>query len=108
MTAPLSRTPQRQPRTQLMEMIHPVTDHKTKLTPAQDTPRAEPHDNRPQYVRRREAARFLGLSYGTLSNWASAGRGPSFHRLGGGKVVLYAIEELTRFAEAGRVEMRAA
>jgi predicted DNA-binding transcriptional regulator AlpA len=78
-----------------------------KLTPAQDTPRAEPHDNRPQYVRRREAARFLGLSYGTLSNWASAGRGPSFHRLGG-RTVIYELSALHAFVAAGRVETSAA
>jgi hypothetical protein len=65
-------------------------------------------DKLPQYVRRREAATFLGVAPGTLANWASAGRGPSFRRLGGGKVVLYDLADLARFAELGLVEMRAA
>ena len=82
-----------------MEAIHPVTH---RINPP------EPHDVRPEYVRRREAARFLGISYGTLSNWASAGVGPSVYRLGTGKVVLYAVHELHDFINAGRVEMRSA
>ena len=72
------------------------------------TPRINPqerHDARPEYVRRREAARFLGISYGTLSNWASAGVGPTVYRLGTGKVVLYAVHELHAYISAGRVEM---
>ena len=66
------------------------------------------NDQPPQYVRRREAAAFLGLAPGTLANWASAGRGPSFRRLGGGKVVVYELADLTRFADSGLVEMQAA
>ena len=65
----------------------------------------EPRAVRPEYIRRREAARFLGISYGTLSNWASAGVGPTVYRLGSGKVVLYAVHELHAYIHAGRVEM---
>lgn len=68
----------------------------------------ESHDVQPEYVRRREAARFLGISYGTLSNWASAGVGPTLYRLGTGKVVLYAVDELHAYISAGRVEMASA
>ena len=66
------------------------------------------HAARPEYVRRREAANLLGISYGTLSNWASAGVGPAVYRLGTGKVVLYAVHELHAFINAGRVEMATA
>ncbi len=80
---------------------------KTTHLPDEHPPR-DPHDVRPEYVRRREAARFLGLAVGTLANWASAGKGPAFHRLGGGNVIVYDVAELTRFAQAGRIETSAA
>ncbi len=61
------------------------------------------YDKRPEYVRRREAARFLGLAPRTLANWACIpGRGPSFHRVG--RTVLYEMNELRAFVVAGRVE----
>ena len=61
-------------------------------------------DRRPEYVRRREAARFLGLAPRTLANWACIpGRGPSFHRVG--RTVLYDMGELRAFVAAGRIEM---
>ncbi|MBM7806196.1 hypothetical protein JOD57_002033 [Geodermatophilus bullaregiensis] len=56
----------------------------------------------PVFVRRSEAAAFLGLTTGTMANWASAGRGPAFHRVG--SRVLYDLAELVRFVAAGRVE----
>lgn len=59
-------------------------------------------DEHLMFLRRSEAATFLGLTPGTLANWASAGRGPAFHRVGGR--VLYARTELLRFVNAGLVE----
>ncbi len=58
----------------------------------------------PQYVRRPEAARYLGLSVGTLENWACQpdGRGLAFHKVGG--IVLYDVMELARFVQARRVQ----
>ncbi len=58
----------------------------------------------PQYVRRPDAARYLGLSVGTLENWACHpdGRGLAFHKVGG--VVLYDVAELAQFVQARRVQ----
>ncbi|RBY87005.1 hypothetical protein DQ240_08155 [Blastococcus sp. TF02A-26] len=53
------------------------------------------------YLRRDDAARFLGLATGTLANWASAGRGPSFHRIG--RIPLYDLAELRRYVEGRRI-----
>ena len=64
------------------------------------------HDVRPVYVRRREAARILGLAEGTLANQAAQKRGPAFHRIG--RTVLYDVNELRRYVDAGRVEMASA
>jgi excisionase family DNA binding protein len=64
------------------------------------------HDDRTQYVRRREAARFLGLAEGTLANMAHQRRGPTFHRIG--RTVLYSRAELHAYVSAGRVEMAGA
>ncbi|WP_206330445.1 helix-turn-helix domain-containing protein [Modestobacter sp. KNN46-3] len=60
--------------------------------------------NLPQYVRRPEAARYLGLSVGTLENWACHpnGRGLAFHKVGG--IVLYDAQELARFVQARLVQ----
>jgi hypothetical protein len=77
-------------------MTHRTTRHV-------EPPPEDPRDARPEYVRREEAARLLGLTPGTLANMASAGRGPSFYRIG--SRVLYEMSELCRFVEQGRVEM---
>ena len=63
----------------------------------------ESQNVRPEYVRRREAARFMGLSEGTLRNWASSypRRGPSFFKVSG--IVLYEMSELRRFVSQGLV-----
>jgi excisionase family DNA binding protein len=58
------------------------------------------------YLSRPEAADLLGLAVGTLQNWASAGRGPSFHRVG--SRVLYDLRDLHAYVAAGRVEMEGA
>ena len=60
------------------------------------------HDVRHEYLRRDQAARFLGLAPGTMANLASCGRGPAYHRVG--RTVLYAISDLRQFVAAGRVE----
>jgi hypothetical protein len=66
------------------------------------SPGAISTDGPPRYLRRSEAAAFLGLTTGTLANWASAGRGPAFHRVG--SRVLYDVAELVRFVSARLVE----
>lgn len=82
--------------------------HRSTTPPPRANSTETAADTRPEYVRRRDAARFLGLAVGTLANWASAGKGPAFHRLGGGNVIVYDLAELTRFAQAGRIETSAA
>ena len=82
--------------------------HRSTTPPPSATSLETAPDTRPEYVRRRDAARFLGVAVGTLANWASAGKRPAFHRLGGGTVVVYDLAELTRFARAGRIETSAA
>lgn len=47
-------------------------------------------------VSRREAAKFLGLSSKTLSEWAAKGLGPSPFKIGGR--VFYHLTDLTAFA----------
>jgi hypothetical protein len=55
------------------------------------------------YLTRPDAAVLLGLAVGTLQNWASARRGPSFHRVG--SRVLYDLRDLHAYVAAGRVEL---
>ncbi len=57
----------------------------------------------PQYLRREAAAAYLLNRYGfttakTLSKLASAGGGPAFSKAG--KLVVYKIEDLDRWAES--------
>ena len=59
-------------------------------------------DCSPQYLRREAAAAYLLTRYGfttakTLSKLASAGGGPAFSKAG--KLVVYKIEDLDRWAE---------
>jgi excisionase family DNA binding protein len=58
------------------------------------------------FLTRPEAAVLLGLAVGTLQNWASARRGPSFHRVG--SRVLYDVRDLHAYVAAGRIEMEGA
>jgi hypothetical protein len=58
----------------------------------------------PKYLRRRQAARYLNDEWGlptaasTLAKKAVVGGGPAFHSAG--RIPLYAIEELDRYAKA--------
>jgi len=54
-----------------------------------------------EYLRRDDAAKFLGLSKSTLANWASEGKGPTFHKVG--RIPVYPVVELRRFVEANTV-----
>lgn len=47
----------------------------------------------PLAVRRKDAARLLGVSEGTLRNWEAERRGPPFIR-GAGRAVLYELARL--------------
>jgi predicted DNA-binding transcriptional regulator AlpA len=53
-------------------------------------------DLTPKMISRREAAKMFGVSYGTLSNWLSQGKGPRAFKIGK-KKVLYAIADLEEF-----------
>lgn len=56
------------------------------------------------FLTRKEAAEFLGVSERTLANWASLGnRGPSYFRVG--RVSKYSIKDLLSFLEANRVSV---
>lgn len=74
----------------------------SKTVDTTDPAEFRPHKARPEYLRRREAARFLGLAPSTLANWLCAGKGPAVHHVG--RVPLYDLAELRRFVGAGRVE----
>lgn len=60
------------------------------------------------YVPENEAAMILGLKRGTMSNMRSQRRGPPYHRLGGGRVIRYRLDELQTWAEAYRVDPQGA
>jgi hypothetical protein len=49
------------------------------------------------------AANHLGVHPRTLDNWRSQGRGPTYIRVGGRRIV-YRIEDLEAYLEAGIVE----
>ena len=53
----------------------------------------------PRYLRTPEAARFLGLSGRTLEKHRTFGTGPAYRKIGGR--VVYRLEDLQRWAEAG-------
>lgn len=55
-----------------------------------------------RYLRRKEAAQYLGIAPQTMSRWAVEGFGPAMVRMG--RAVSYSIEELDRFAESRRVQ----
>jgi helix-turn-helix protein len=46
-----------------------------------------------------EAAKYLGVSIGTLNRWRSTGAGPTFYRSGPRTGVFYLIEDLDAFIE---------
>ena len=50
------------------------------------------------YLTEHEAAAYLGLQRGTLSNWRSQRRGPEYVRLGGGRVIRYKLADHEAFA----------
>lgn len=54
------------------------------------------------FLREQAAAAFLGLSPRTLQGLRLRGGGPEFLRPGGCRVILYRMEDLIAWAEAGR------
>jgi excisionase family DNA binding protein len=52
-------------------------------------------------VTRKEVAEFLGINPRTLDNWASAGRGPSFVKVGGNR--RYDMADVRAWVEARKV-----
>jgi len=48
------------------------------------------------------AARYLGLRVKTLRNWRSAGKGPSYIKIG--RIVRYRVTELDEFIEKRLVD----
>ena len=57
--------------------------------------------NPKHHLTRREAASYLRLSPRTLEGWAVNGTGPRMFRAGGR--VLYRLDDLEKFVEAGEV-----
>lgn len=53
----------------------------------------------PRFMRTPDAARYLGLSARTLEKHRCFGTGPAYRKLGGR--IVYAIEELERWADLG-------
>ncbi|HCF4553571.1 TPA: helix-turn-helix domain-containing protein [Pseudomonas aeruginosa] len=53
------------------------------------------------YLKRRDAAEYLGVSFNTLTCWASEKKGPPFYKPG--KHCLYKVAELDAFRESRRV-----
>ena len=58
----------------------------------------------PRYLRTPEAARFLGLSGRTLEKHRTYGTGPRYSKLGGR--VVYGLEDLQAWVDAGRAALR--
>jgi excisionase family DNA binding protein len=53
-----------------------------------------------EYVRTRDAARYLSLSYRTLEKLRVTGRGPQYFKMG--RAVLYAFSDLDAWLAANR------
>jgi predicted DNA-binding transcriptional regulator AlpA len=51
------------------------------------------------WLTRKQTADYLGLSVGTLANWASMDIGPGYTRMGGGRV-LYRMAEVESWLAA--------
>jgi len=59
-----------------------------------------------KYLRRKEAAGYIGVAEQTLACWASRGRGPRVTRIG--RMCVYDISELDAFAEGRQAPTPAA
>ena len=59
------------------------------------------------YLTEHEAAAFLGLQRGTLSNWRSQRCGPPYVRLGGSRFIRYKLADLESFATRDRIDPEA-
>nr|WP_047168062.1 helix-turn-helix domain-containing protein [Sphingomonas sp. Y57] len=64
-------------------------------------PPADPTPSR--FYRNEEAARYLGLSPRTLEKYRVIGGGPIFRKLG--RCVVYAVDDLDRWADARSRDM---
>lgn len=60
------------------------------------------HISRPVYLSAAEAAAFVGLNARTLANYRSARVGPPYRKVG--SRVLYRLDDLIEYVEAGLVE----
>ena len=57
-----------------------------------------------RYLRPPAAAKYMGLSIGTLARWRVEGRGPRFSRVGPeGSSILYDRRAIDEFVEAGQM-----
>jgi len=57
------------------------------------------------WLRNDPAAEYLGLKGQTLRRYRMDGKGPAFHRVGGGKGrILYSLDDLDRWIESHRVD----
>lgn len=58
--------------------------------------------NAKDYVNTKEAADMLGLSYKTLINWRSLGKGPRYYKLGNKRSssILYKRNDIKKYIES--------
>jgi transposase-like protein len=60
-----------------------------------------------RYLTPKEAAKYLGVSEGTLANWRSQWdkkpKGPPFHRLGGSNRIRYDIVDLVEYMNENKI-----
>lgn len=73
----------------------------TSTAPQKSTVTANTDRGRP--LSTAEAARLIGISSGTLSNWRSARTGPRFYKVGTRKVIYY-LDDVSGFIESGAVK----
>lgn len=83
------------------ELIERIASSVVSRLPAPPKPQAQEEK---RYVREKEAAAFLGVSVSALRSWRGKRRrsGPSVTRMG--RMVVYSVKELARFAEERTVE----
>ncbi len=58
-----------------------------------------------KFVNERRAAELLGVSRFSLQGWRFRGKGPPYHIVGSRRI-LYKVDDLREYIEAGRVEPR--
>jgi excisionase family DNA binding protein len=78
-------------------MRNPKDNMKRFLKAATVTKKVDEVSENSRLLSPQEAAEVLGVSYGTLQNWRSAGRGPDYVKIGA--KVKYRPSEIQKFIE---------